>query len=197
MEKEIIDVSGKKDIKIIRPGREVESYIENHAVLDVVTETERPCSDMDPFGLHTLLDCLNCSNCDYQIILKGKLVKEFEDKKRNQEQEKKTRYIIEFFERAPKQEKLLDYLKNEDSNYRTTRDSDGIILRPSLEDRRKIEEEQARIRADLEAMERNLFGPYLEESLKEEEVKSSAESPVKKKSIFSRILGTKRTQKIS
>ena len=77
MEKEIIDVSGKKDIKIIRPGREVESYIENHAVLDVVTETERPCSDMDPFGLHTLLDCLNCSNCDYQIILKGKLVKEF------------------------------------------------------------------------------------------------------------------------
>lgn len=37
---------------------------------------------MDPFGLHTLLDCLNCSNCDYQIILKGKLVKEFEDKKR-------------------------------------------------------------------------------------------------------------------
>ena len=180
MEKEIIDVSGKKDIKIIRPGREVESYIENHAVLDVVTETERPCSDMDPFGLHTLLDCLNCSNCDYQIILNGKLVKEFEDKKRNQEQEK-----------------LLDYLKNEDSNYRTTRDSDGIILRPSLEDRRKIEEEQARIRADLEAMERNLFGPYLEESLKEEEVKSSAESPVKKKSIFSRIFGTKRTQKIS
>lgn len=50
MEEKIIDASWKKNIKIIYPGREVASYIKNHAILDIVKETKRPCSDMDPFG---------------------------------------------------------------------------------------------------------------------------------------------------
>lgn len=145
---------------------------------------------MDPFGQDTVLDCMTCSNSDYQIILKGKTIKAFQEEKSKQELEKKTRYIIEFFEDIPVQESLLAYLESESSNYRITRDSDGIILRPSLEDRRKKEEEQAKIRADFEEM----FGPYIVESLKEKETKSKT---TKKKSIFKRIFSTRKTQKIS
>ena len=44
------------------------SYIKNHAILDIVKETKRPCSDMDPFGQDTILDCMTCSNSDYVIF---------------------------------------------------------------------------------------------------------------------------------
>ena len=197
MKEEKVDVSGKKDVKIIRPGREVEEYSENHAILDIVRETERSCSDIDPFGQDTVLDCITCSNSDYQIVLKGKKVKEFQDKNSKQNQETKTRYIIEFFEDIPDQKSLSDYLENENSNYRITRDSDGVILRPSLEDRRKKEEEQAKLRADFKEMERKMFGPYLAEPLKEEESKSSSVSIGKKKLILERIFKPQKTHKNS
>lgn len=189
MEEKIIDASWKKNIKIIYPGREVDSYIKNHAILDIVKETKRPCSDMDPFGQDTVLDCMTCSNSDYQIVLKGKTIKEFQDKNSKQKEENKTRYIIEFFEDIPDQGSLLSYLENESSNYRITRDSDGIILRPSLEDRRKKEEEQRRIREDFEALQHRLFAPY-ENNLANKETQNnelSFPSSKKKKSLLKRI----------
>lgn len=101
MEKAIIDVSKKKNIKIINNGREVEEYSKNHAILDIVTEVERPCSDMDPFGLDTVTDCITCSNSDYKIMLDGKVIKEFKNLSSNTEEENKERYVIEFFDDIP------------------------------------------------------------------------------------------------
>ena len=197
MEKAIIDVSKKKNIKIINNGREVEEYSKNHAILDIVTEVERPCSDMDPFGLDTVTDCLACSNSDYKIMLDGKVIKEFKNLSSNTEEEKKERYIIEFFDSIPTPNSMITYLEDNNSNYRITRDSDGIILRPSLEDKKRKEEEQAKMMQEFEEMERKLFGLYRQESGKESIPALPSTPIVKKKSILNRIFGTRKTQKTS
>ena len=199
MEKTIIDVSKKKNIKIINNGREVEEYSKNHAILDIVTEVERPCSDMDPFGLDTVTDCITCSNSDYKIMLDGKVIKEFKNLSSNTEEENKERHVIEFFDDIPAPDNIIAYLEDNNSNYRITRDSDGIILRPSLEDRKRKEEEQAKMMQEFEEMERRLFGAYRQELCKEQaSAPTSTPTPtVKKKSIFNRIFGARKPQKTS
>ena len=197
MEKTIIDVSKKKNIKIINNGREVEEYSKNHAILDIVTEVERPCSDMDLFGLDTVTDCITCSNSDYKIMLDGKVIKEFKNLSSNTEEENKERYVIEFFDDIPAPDNIIAYLEDNNSNYRITRDSDGIILRPSLEDRKRKEEEQAKMMQEFEEMERRLFGAYRQELCKEQASAPTSTPTVKKKSIFNRIFGARKPQKTS
>lgn len=137
MKETIVDVSKKKNIKIINNGREVEEYNKNHAILDIVSNVESPCSDMDSFGLDMVKDCLTCSNSDYKIMLDGKVIKDFKKLSSNAEEENKERYVIEFFDDIPASDNIVSYLEDNNSNYRITRDSDGIILRPFLEDRKK------------------------------------------------------------
>ena len=195
MEKAIIDVSKKKNIKIINNGREVEEYSKNHAILDIVTEVERPCSDMDPFGLDTVTDCITCSNSDYKIMLDGKVIKEFKKLSSNTEEENKERYVIEFFDDIPTPDSIIAYLEDNNSDYRITRDSDGIILRPSLEDKRRKKEEAEKKRQEFEEMERRLFESYRQELCKEQESALTSTPTVKKKSIFNRIFSTRKKQK--
>lgn len=189
MEENIIDVIWKKNIKIINNGREVEEYNKNHAILDMVTEIESPCSDMDSFGLDMVKDCLTCSNSDYKIMLDGKVIKDFKKLSSNAEEENKERYVIEFFDDIPASDNIISYLEDNNSNYRITRDSDGIILRPFLEDRKRKEEEQEKMRAEFEKMERRFYAPYRQQPSKE------PTPVVKKKSIFNRIFGTRKTQR--
>ena len=194
MKENIIDVSCRKDLKIINKEREVEEYNKNHAILDIVSNVERPCSDMDPFGLDTVTDCLTCSNSDYKIMLDGKVIKDFKNLSSNTEEENKERYVIEFFDDIPTPDNIIAYLEDNNSNYRITRDSDGIVLRPSLEDRKRKEEEQAKMIREFEEMERKLFGLHRQQLSTPELIQTSTPI-VKKKSIFDRIFGTRKTQK--
>lgn len=185
-DKKIIDVSGKSKITIMK--EEKPTYIENHATLDVTRELSVPCGYIDPLGQDTVIDCLKCHNSDYQIIYKGNIIKSFNGVNEKQNQENTTRYIIEFFEPLPKTEELLEYLEDDTSDYRITREEDGVVLRPSIEDIRKRKEQEEKRRQEFEEWQKRLFGMPSQEEEKKQPYKSST---TKKKTIFSRILETK------
>lgn len=86
------------------------------------------CPTIDPIGLCTILDCLKCENCNYKIVMAtGEIVKNFSD---DLEAE---RYLVEFFDDI-KSEDILSYLDDVNSDYRITRESDGVVLRYSTSD---------------------------------------------------------------
>lgn len=161
----IVDVQNKSKIEIIKPKREVEHYIDAHATLDITRELKDPCAFYDPFGQDTVIDCLTCENCDYKIISpKGNIIKDFNTSLQNNSLET-TRYIIEFFDQMPPNESIVPYLEEESSNYRITRDSDGIILRFSLEDQQRRKEEYEKPRRELEEWYQRQQTLYSEETL--------------------------------
>lgn len=94
-------------------------------ILDINEKDD--CSIFDPFGMCTVLNCLNCDNCAYTFVTGNeKSIKEFtkdsfEDK-----------YLVEFFDMVPSD--MLEYLLDETNDYRITRISDGVVLRYSNED---------------------------------------------------------------
>lgn len=150
MKEKIVDVSWRKDLKIVNKEREVAEYNKNHAILDIVSNVERPCGHMDPLGEDTVLDCLTCSNSDYKIMFRDKVIKDFKNASSNTEKDNKERYVIEFFDNIPTPDNIMTYLEDNNSNYRITRDSDRIILRQSLEDRKKVEEERIKLTRKIE-----------------------------------------------
>lgn len=159
----IIDVQDKSKIKIIKPKREVEHYIDNHATLDITRELKDPCAFYDPFGQDTVIDCLTCENCDYKIISpKGQIIRDFHTSLQDKSRET-TRYIIEFFDQMPTNEKIVQYLEEDSNDYRITRDSDGVILRFSLEDQRRRREMYDKPRRELEAWYQRQQTLYSEE----------------------------------
>lgn len=130
----IIDVSGRKNIEIIYPEKEVVEYIDNRATLDIITGINEPCTSLDPFATDTIVDCLTCDNSDYKIVLKdGTVLKDYKESPQNGQLPE--RYVIEFFEDMKNQD-ISTYLNSPQSDYRITRDSDRIILRASKLDRK-------------------------------------------------------------
>ena len=86
------------------------------------------CPTVDPIGLCTILDCMKCENCNYRIIMdNGEVIKDFSD---DLESEK---YLIEFFDDV-KSRDILNYLYDNNSDYRITRECDGVVLRYSHSD---------------------------------------------------------------
>lgn len=61
-------------------------------------------------------------------------MKNFNGTNEKQNQENTTRYIIEFFEPLQKTGETLAYLEDDTSDYHITREEDGVILRPSIEE---------------------------------------------------------------
>lgn len=135
MKERITDMSMRKGIKIIFPELEVKDYIKDNATLKIKREIKDSCGIIDPLGMCTVIDCLSCKNSDYKIILHdGVILKDFKDEKSSGEEEK---YIIEFFDKLDHTTNILDYLTNEENDYRITRESDQVILYYSKEDRQK------------------------------------------------------------
>lgn len=134
-------------------------------ILEIVTGVERPCSNIDPLGLDTVTDCLTCSNSDYKILQEDKVIKDYKKSSSKEKKENQERYIVEFFDGIPKTDNLMTYLENDNSNYRITRESDGIILRPSLEDRKKEEEEEAKMMQKFEETKRKFYSSYQQDSI--------------------------------
>ena len=77
-------------------------------------------------------------------------IKDFKNTSSNTKKDNKERYVIEFFDNIPTPDNIMTYLEDNNSNYRITRDSDRIILRQSLEDRKKVEEEQIELTRKIE-----------------------------------------------
>lgn len=90
---------------------------------------KRNCYKYDPFGLCTVVDCLKCENCTFEIHSEDYSV---EESKENEI------YILEFFEGIPNEEEMISYLLSEESDYRIIRYSDNEIMRYSKEDKEKI-----------------------------------------------------------
>lgn len=178
-ENKVIDVTNKK-ITIIKPGREVTSYIDQHATLDIIDNLSMDCAHLDPFGLDTVIDCLSCPNSDYKIVLHGKVMKDFNESQIQSKKQSQTRYVIEFFDKIPSNDELVSYLEDDNSNYRITRDEDGVILRYSIEDKRKSKEKYKKIQG-------RSLASYIESDSKD-----NKESIVKKKTIFSKIFGKRK-----
>lgn len=126
----VIDMSFRKGFKIVFKEPEVKEYIKNRAQLIIKREVKQGCFEIDPFGLCTILDCINCCNADVKIIRDDKVLKDFQSNTDNMKNEE---YVIEFFDNFLDTD-VVDYLNNLESDYRITRDSDKVILHFSKED---------------------------------------------------------------
>lgn len=109
--------------------------------IEIKTGVKDHCAKYDAFGLCSVSDCLTCENSLYQIILSDGSVMYspgFYDLDKDAEC-----YTIEIFDEVSGD--LIKYLNDDKSNYRITRESDGVVLRFSLYDMRKQEYENSRL----------------------------------------------------
>lgn len=180
----IIDMSNRKGIQIIYPPKEVKKYSENYATLLLTADIIEPCAAIDPFGMCTTVECLSCANCNYQIIAKdGKILKEYYNGSDHGNEKKK--YVIEFFDDFDGQD-IKDYLNNEESDYRITRDEDRVILRLSKKDVQKRDESMNRSRQYIDDYFRSLTASCKEET----PFLTEAYFPEEKKTLWKRIKET-------
>lgn len=187
MKDKVIDMTKRKEMKIIYKKKEVEQYIDNRATLKLKTEINESCVNIDPIGICTVQNCLTCSNCDYKIVLNnGIILKDYQYEKDAVEE----KYVIEFFDELGNSN-IVDYLNNEESNYRITRDSDRIILRYSKEDIIKRDARINQTREDMDGIYQAINRQIEHCELEEQKYDSVEKRPslVKKiKSIFKKTI---------
>lgn len=152
------------------------TYISDNAAkstakMILLTGIKNHCANYDPFGMDTVIDCLDCPNSNFIIIDEqdnilvnfkaqekiGKLIvnhseseikayikalsKKDRQKKNNLEYET---YTIQFFENYD-HDNIIEYLKNNDSNYRLIRNSDNVCMRLSKVEKRLQDDRYQRI----------------------------------------------------
>ena len=126
----------RKKKEVIEPVHEKKTYpkllVENPqtAILFLQRERKNSCGLYDPFGLCTIVDCLQCENSVYRIAFDNGVCLEtidFDDKENKSE-----KYLLEFKDEIKRD--IFEYLIDDNSDYRITRLSDNVVLRDTKED---------------------------------------------------------------
>lgn len=101
----------------------------NYGVVDLNIKDVGVCPTIDPLGECSVVDCLKCDNCNHTIVLATRNISDsFSNNCKNIE-----RYIVEFFDKVDTKD-IIGYLDDDNSDYRITREKDGVILRYSKAD---------------------------------------------------------------
>jgi hypothetical protein len=130
-------MSDKKYIQIFAYSRDNILTSENRATLKLKRRTNSDCCSKSMFNFDDVLNCIKCDNCTYKIVNNdGVIIKDVEFEKQESLLDE---YLIEFFDQV-NYDNLLEYLSNEESDFRVTRLKDSVIIRLCSDDMRKQEE---------------------------------------------------------
>lgn len=130
---------------VINNESKLRELSENNATLILKSRIISSCATYDPIGLDSVDDCLVCENADYRIIDKDKnIIVDFKFPGLKQKDMEVEKYCIEFFDDVD-YENVVPYLRDNYSDYRMTRISDGVVLRLSKDDVAELKEERARM----------------------------------------------------
>lgn len=132
---------GKKEKQVVKPVEEVsveekqvypELLVGNSktAILFLQAGVNESCANYDPFGLCTVVDCLQCKNSVYRIAFDNDVCIETDDFDSRKSQSKE--YLLEFEDCIDRD--IFEYLVDQNSNYRITRVKDNVVLRYTRED---------------------------------------------------------------
>ena len=116
-------------------GKPLKSYegVKGIGFLEHRTCIKDHCAAYDPFGLCNIMDCLKCENAYYRISLPDGSVVTNTDIQLNT-LDKNGRgfedddHFILFYDRIPTGAELFDYLDDLNSEYRTIRLSDNMVM---------------------------------------------------------------------
>lgn len=137
----------------------------NYGVVDLNIKNSKVCPTIDPLGGCSVVDCLKCDNCNHSIVLATRNISDsFSGNCKDIE-----RYIVEFFDEVDTGN-IIGYLDDDNSDYRITREKDGVILRYSKTDLINLDNEINKISGD-DLGDQDIYGEYIfgfEEDVKEE-----------------------------
>lgn len=100
------------------------------AILLLKVERKSSCSSYNPFGMCTILDCLQCENSVYKIVFDNDICLETSDF--DEVENKIEKYYLEFQDEINRD--IFEYLIDNNSNYRIIRVEDNMVLRTTREE---------------------------------------------------------------